>query len=138
MSKIAGSRASAAAGFDTALLLYYYGWRYKRSDAIEKMLKRTDRKDLRTLGKQGKITALRLLKSFYDEEVFRVLVKHFYDSDTDVSQTAILSSGSLGNEIAIPHLYQIIERGVKSQRIAAIQTLAAIRAPSSTVFPATA
>ena len=86
----------------------------------------------RTLGKEGKVTALSLLKNFYDEEIFRHLVKEFYNSDVEISQAAIRSSGSLGNEIAISHLYQIIEKGVKSQRIAAIQTIAAIRAPSST------
>ena len=49
----------------------------------------------------------------------------------DMSEAAIRASGSLGNEVAIPHLYQIIETGKKSQRIAAVQALAAIRAPSS-------
>ena len=84
------------------------------------------------LSREGKITALTLLKSFYDEDVFNLLVKEFYNSDIEVSEAAIVSSGSLGNEIAIPHLYKIIERGRKSQRIAAIRALAAIRAPSST------
>ncbi|MGA2977794.1 MAG: adenylate/guanylate cyclase domain-containing protein [Spirochaetia bacterium] len=84
-----------------------------------------------TLSKESKITALTLLKSFYDEEVFTLLVKEFYNADIDVSEAAIRSSGSLGNEISIPHLYQIIERGKQSQRIAAIQALKAIRAPSS-------
>jgi class 3 adenylate cyclase len=94
--------------------------------------KRIDNKNPRLLGKEGKITALTLLKNFYDEEIFRLLVKHFYDSATEVSETAIRSSGSLGNEIAVSHLYQIIERGTTSQRIEAIRTLAVIRAPSST------
>ncbi len=83
------------------------------------------------LGREGKITALRLLKSFYDDQIFTLLVKEFYNSDLGVSEAAIGASGSLGNEIAIPHLYQIIERGEKTQRIAAIQALAGIRAPSS-------
>ncbi len=83
------------------------------------------------LGREGKITALRLLKNFYDEEIFNLLVKEFYDSDMDVSEAAITASGSLGNEVAIRHLYQIIERGRKSQRIAAVRALAAVRAPSS-------
>ena len=65
------------------------------------------------LGREGKITALRLLKSFYDEEIFTLLVQEFYNSDIGVSEAAIGASGSLGNEIAIPHLYQIIERGKK-------------------------
>ena len=85
-----------------------------------------------TLSREGKITALTLLKNFYDEEIFTLLVKEFYNSDIPTSEAAILSSGSLGNEVAIPHLYQIVERGRKSQRIAAIQALTAIRAPSST------
>jgi class 3 adenylate cyclase/HEAT repeat protein len=84
------------------------------------------------LSREGKITILTLLKDFYDEEIFSLLVKDFYNSDIGISEAAIRSSGSLGNEIAIPHLYQIIERGRKSQQIAAIQALTAIRAPSST------
>ena len=83
------------------------------------------------LGREGKITALRLLKSFYNDEIFTLLVREFYNSDIGISEAAISASGSLGNEIAIPHLYQIVERGKKSQRIAAIQALAGIRAPSS-------
>ena len=63
---------------------------------------------------------------------FTLLVKEFYNSDIGISEAAIRSSGALGNEIAISHLYQIVERGKKSQRIAAIQSLMAIRAPSST------
>ncbi|HVO39002.1 MAG TPA: HEAT repeat domain-containing protein, partial [Spirochaetia bacterium] len=86
------------------------------------------------LSRECKITALTLLKSYYDEEIFNLLVKEFYNSDMEVSEAAIRASGSLGNEIAIPHLYQIIERGRKSQRIAAIRSLAAIRAPSSTAM----
>ncbi len=94
--------------------------------------KQAAKKSTTSLPKEGKVTALSLLKSFYDEEVFRLLVKEFYNSDIDVSETAIRSSGSLGNEVAIPHLYQMVERGKKSQRIAAIRALSAIRAPSST------
>ena len=85
-----------------------------------------------TLSRDGKITVLTLLKNFYDEEIFNLLVKEIYNADIGISEAAIKSSGSLGNEIAIAHLYQIIERGRKSQRIAAIQALRAIRAPSST------
>ena len=91
-----------------------------------------DRKTAGALSREGKITVLTLLKNFYDEEIFTLLVKEFYNSDIDISEAAIRSSGSLGNEIAIPHLYQIIERGRKSQRVAAVQALTAIRAPSST------
>ena len=91
-----------------------------------------ERKPTRSLGREGTVTVLTLLKSFYDEEIFTHLVKEFYSTDIAISEAAIRSSGSLGNEIAIPHLYQIIERGRKSQRIAAVQALAAIRAPSST------
>ena len=83
------------------------------------------------LGREGKITALRLLKNFYDDETFALLAKDFYNSDIGVSEAAINASGSLGNEIAIRHLYTIIEQGRKTQRIAAVQALAAIRAPSS-------
>lgn len=91
-----------------------------------------ERKPARSLGREGTVTALTLLKYFYDEEIFTRLVKEFYSTDIEVSEAAIRASGSLGNEIAIPHLYQIIERGRKSQRIAAVQALTAIRAPSST------
>jgi class 3 adenylate cyclase len=83
------------------------------------------------LSKDSKITALTLLKNFYDEEIFNLLVKEIYNADVAISEAAIHSSGSLGNEIAIPHLYQIIERGKPSQRISAIRALRAIRAPSS-------
>src|SRR5208283_3863321 len=85
-----------------------------------------------TLSKDAKITALTLLKNYYDEETFTLLVKEIYNADLGISEAAIRSSGSLGNEIAIPHLYQIVERGKKSQRVIAIQSLMAIRAPSST------
>jgi class 3 adenylate cyclase/HEAT repeat protein len=91
-----------------------------------------EKKPAPSLGREGTVTVLTLLKSFYDEEIFTRLVKQFYSTDIAISEAAIRSSGSLGNEIAIPHLYQIIERGRKSQRIAAVQALAAIRAPSST------
>jgi class 3 adenylate cyclase len=84
------------------------------------------------LSRESRITALTLLKNFYDEEIFTLLVKEIYNSDIGVSEAAIRASGSLGNEIAIPHLYQIIERGRISQQIAATQSLMAIRAPSST------
>ncbi|HEY9595603.1 MAG TPA: adenylate/guanylate cyclase domain-containing protein [Spirochaetia bacterium] len=84
------------------------------------------------MSRESRITAIALLKSFYDEEVFTLLVKEIYSSDIDVSEAAIRASGSLGNEIAIPHLYQIIERGRSTQQIAAVQSLMAIRAPSST------
>lgn len=91
-----------------------------------------EKKSARTLGKEGTITVLTLLKNFYDEEIFTRLVKEFYTSDMAASEAAIRSSGSLGNEIAIPHLYQIIERGKKTQRIEAVRALAAVRAPSAT------
>jgi hypothetical protein len=91
-----------------------------------------DRKPGTALSRESKLTALALMKSFYDEEIFNLLVKEIYNSDIEISEAAIRSSGSLGNEIAIPHLYQMVERGRKSQRIAAIQALTAIRAPSST------
>ncbi len=85
-----------------------------------------------TLSRESKITSLTLLKNFYDEEVFTVLVKEIYNADIGISEAAIQASGSLGNEIAIQHLYQIVERGKQPQRIAAIKSLMAIRAPSST------
>jgi class 3 adenylate cyclase/HEAT repeat protein len=77
------------------------------------------------------VTALTLLKSYYDEEIFNLLVKPIYDTDLAVSEAAIRASGSPGNEVAVPHLYKIIELGKKPQRLAAIQSLAAIRAPTS-------
>ena len=83
------------------------------------------------LGREGKVTALTLLKSFYDEEIFNLLVKPIYDADLAVSEAAIRASGSPGNEVAVQHLYQIIERGKREQRLAAIQSLAAIRAPTA-------
>ncbi len=85
-----------------------------------------------TLSKEAKITALTLLKNYYDEETFTLLVKEVYNADLGISEAAVRSSGSLGNEIAIPHLYQMVERGKQPQRLAAVKSLAAIRAPSST------
>ncbi len=83
------------------------------------------------LTKETKITILTLLKNFYDEQIFNMLIKEFYDPDLDISLTAIRSSASLGNEVAIPHLYRIIEQGKPAQKLAAISTLAQINAPSS-------
>ena len=83
------------------------------------------------LGREGRITVLTLLKNFYDEEVFSRLVRQFYDADVAVSEAAIRASGSLGNEVAVRPLHEIIERGRKSQRIEAVRALAAIRAPSA-------
>lgn len=85
-----------------------------------------------TLSKEAKITALTLLKNYYDEESFTLLVKEIYNTDLGISEAAIRASGSLGNEIAIKHLYQMVERGKQPQRVAAIKSLTAIRAPSST------
>jgi hypothetical protein len=73
-----------------------------------------------TLSKEAKITALSLLKNYYDEEIFTLLVKEIYNADLGISEAAIRASGSLGNEIAIPHLYQMVERGKQLQRLAEI------------------
>ncbi len=89
---------------------------------------------MRALSKDARITVLTLLKSFYDDQVFNLLVRELYDPDPDISEAAIRSSGSLGNETAISHLYKIIEKGRPAQRIAAIQALKAIRAPSATAM----
>lgn len=85
------------------------------------------------MNKEKKITLLALLNNFYDEETFALLIKEFYNSDLDISLTAIKSSSSLGNEIAVPHLYKIIEKGVLQQKIEAIKTLSKIKAPSSII-----
>lgn len=77
------------------------------------------------------MTVLGVLKSFYDEEVFTLLVKEIYAAEMDVSVAAIAASGSLGNETAIAHLYQMIEKGQAPQRTAAVRSLTAVRAPSS-------
>ncbi len=83
------------------------------------------------INKDSKITVLSLLKNFYEKKIFSVLIKDYYDSDLDISLTAIESSASIGNEVAIPHLYQIVERGKTLQKKAAIKALAEIGAPSS-------
>jgi class 3 adenylate cyclase/HEAT repeat protein len=83
------------------------------------------------LGKEPLITIIQLLKSFYDEEVFLHFTKEFYNSDLDVSLTAIESSAVIANEYAVPHLYKMIEKGKPEQKIAGIKALAVIRAPSS-------
>lgn len=84
-----------------------------------------------TANKLAKITVLSLLKNYYDEQIFSILIKDFYDSDLDISLAAIRASGSIGNEVAIPHLYRIIEHGKPEQQGAAIRTLSEINAPSS-------
>ncbi|UCF96407.1 MAG: hypothetical protein JSV89_14650 [Spirochaetaceae bacterium] len=78
-----------------------------------------------------RITALTVLKNFYDEQIFNVLIKDFYNSDLEVSLAAISASGSLGNEAAIQPLFDIIEKGKPAQQKAAISTLTRINAPSS-------
>jgi class 3 adenylate cyclase/HEAT repeat protein len=83
------------------------------------------------LGRESRVTAITLLKSYYDEEIFKLLVRPIYDADLEVSEAAIRASGSPGNEVAVKHLYHIIERGKRPQRLAAIEALAAIRAPTS-------
>jgi class 3 adenylate cyclase/HEAT repeat protein len=80
---------------------------------------------------ETRITALTLLRSFYDEQIFTILIKDFFNSNMEVSLAAIHASASLGNEAAIPHLCTIIEKGKPPQRKAAIQTLTKINAPSS-------
>ena len=87
-----------------------------------------------TLGREAKITALTLLKNYYDDEIFSLLVKEIYNADLGISEAAIRASGSLGNEVAVQHLYQMVERGKQPQRLAAVQSLMAIRAPSSTAM----
>jgi hypothetical protein len=87
-----------------------------------------------TLSKEAKITALTLLKNYYDEGIFTLLVKEIYNADLGISEAAIRASGSLGNEVAVQHLYQMVERGKQPQRVAAVQSLMAIRAPSSTAM----
>jgi class 3 adenylate cyclase len=81
--------------------------------------------------KETKITALTLLKNFYDEQIFNILIKDFYDPDLEISLAAINASASLGNEAAIPHLCTIIEKGKPEQQKAAVRTLTRINAPSS-------
>jgi class 3 adenylate cyclase/HEAT repeat protein len=84
-----------------------------------------------SLNREGKITVLGLLKNYYDEQIFNLLIKEIYNSDIQVSLAAIRGSASIGNEVAIPHLYRMIEHGKVEQKTAAIRTLAAINAPSS-------
>ena len=83
------------------------------------------------LANEKRITILTSLKSFYDEEIFNLLIKDFYHADQEVSLAAIRSSASIGNEAAIPHLYQIIETGTIEQKLASVESLMEIKAPSS-------
>ncbi len=78
-----------------------------------------------------KQTILSILKSYYDEEIFALLIREFYSEDRAVSLAAIESSASLGNETAVPHLYRLLEAGGPEQKLAAARALATIRAPSS-------
>jgi class 3 adenylate cyclase len=80
---------------------------------------------------ETRITALSLLKNFYDEQIFNLLINDFYNSNIEISLAAINASASLGNEAAIPRLFEIIEKGKSVQKKAAIQTLTKINAPSS-------
>jgi class 3 adenylate cyclase len=80
---------------------------------------------------ESKITILSLLKNYYDNEIFYSLIKEIYNSDIPVSLAAIEASASLGNEIVIPHLYEVIEKGRPEQRKTGIQALAGIKAPST-------
>ncbi|MBN1836791.1 MAG: HEAT repeat domain-containing protein, partial [Spirochaetales bacterium] len=89
------------------------------------------RKDAPDLPRAVKVTVLTLLKHFYDEQIFNLLIRYFYDPDPEVSKAAIASSGSIGNDAAIPHLYRLAEQGNTDQKIAAIRTLAAINAPAA-------
>ena len=73
-----------------------------------------------SLNKETKITILSLLQFFYDEEVFTQLIREFYNSDLEISLAAIKASASLGNEIAIPHLYKILDKGKIEQKIEVI------------------
>ena len=80
---------------------------------------------------ETRVTALTLLKYFYDEQVFSILIKDFYNAHIDISLAAINASALLGNEAAISHLCTIIEKGKAAQKKAAINTLTKINAPSS-------
>lgn len=71
--------------------------------------------------RERKLTVLTLLKSFYDEEAFGVLINDFYHEDTEISLSAIDSSGVIGNEAAIPHLFRFIETGTSDQKKTAIK-----------------
>jgi class 3 adenylate cyclase/HEAT repeat protein len=84
-----------------------------------------------SLNREAKITVLGLLKNFYDEQIFTILIKEIYNSNLQVSLAAIQGSASIGNEVAIPHLYRMVEHGKVEQKIEAIRSLAAINAPSS-------
>lgn len=95
------------------------------------MSKKSGQKETAASTNETRITALTLLKNFYDEQIFSILIKDFFNSNVEVSLAAINASASLGNEAAIPHLCTLIEKGKPSQKKAAIQTLTKINAPSS-------
>ncbi|MBN2443513.1 MAG: hypothetical protein JXJ04_19285 [Spirochaetales bacterium] len=84
-----------------------------------------------SLQQESRITILTLLKNFYDNEVFISLIREIYNANESISLAAIEASASLGNEIVIPHLYKIIEKGSPKQTIACIKALAEIKAPST-------
>ena len=77
------------------------------------------------------VTALSVLGKFYDPETFNLLIRHFYAPDVEVSLAAIRASSSIGNEVAVPHLYRMIEKGSQVQQVEAVAALAQIKAPSS-------
>ena len=91
-----------------------------------KTSKKSDKSEAVSTTIETRITALTLLNSFYDEQIFNILIKDFFNSNMEVSLAAIKASASLGNEAAIPHLCTIIEKGKPVQKNAAIQTLTKI------------
>jgi len=83
----------------------------------------------KSLPKENTVTILRALKNYPDERVFRALSDYFFHPDNDISVEAIRSSAHRANDIALPHLLHLIEKGALPQKLEALQALAAIHAP---------
>jgi class 3 adenylate cyclase/HEAT repeat protein len=79
--------------------------------------------------RESKITALTLLGNFYDEQTFAALIEYFFNPDVEISLAAIRASASVGNDVAIQHLYRVIIQGKPEQKLAAVAALAKINAP---------
>ena len=79
--------------------------------------------------KQSTLTILKVLKHYPDQRVFAVLSDFFFHPDTDVSVEAIRASAHRANDVAMPHLLHLVEKGNMTQKLEALQTLAAIHAP---------
>jgi class 3 adenylate cyclase len=75
------------------------------------------------------VSILQALKHYPDERVFVALTDYFFHPDTDISVEAIRSSAHRTNDVALPHLLHLVEKGEQNQKLEALQALAVMHAP---------